>query len=92
MSKHTPGPWTVDGPPRNQIVWSSAENRVCFLSHSNGLDDERDIANGLLIAAAPDLLLAVKSLLSQANTTHREDWDAAVEQDRSAIDKAEVSP
>lgn len=55
MAKHTPGPWTVDGPPDNQIVWSSAENRVCFLAHSNGLDDERDIATGHLIAAAPDL-------------------------------------
>lgn len=60
-AKFTPGPWTVDGPPSNLIVWSSAENRVCFLAHSNGLDDDRDIATGLLIAAAPDLLEAAKA-------------------------------
>lgn len=57
--KFTKGPWTVDGPPWNQIVWSSAENRVCFLAHSNGADDERDIATGRLIAAAPALFEAV---------------------------------
>jgi len=53
---HTLGPWFVDGPPWNQIVWSSAENRVCFLAHSNGLDDDRDVATGHLIAASPDLI------------------------------------
>lgn len=57
--KWTKGPWSVDGPPWNQIVWSSAENRVCFLAHSDGLDDERDIATGHLIAAAPDLAEAL---------------------------------
>lgn len=62
MIKHTPGPWIVDGPPYNQIVWSSAENRVCFLAHSNGLDDEQDIATGRLIAAAPELLAALKAV------------------------------
>lgn len=56
---HTPGPWTVDGPPHNQIVWSDAENRVCFLAHTNGLDDERDIATGRLIAAAPVMFDAI---------------------------------
>lgn len=30
VSEHTPGPWIVDGRPENQIVWSSAEDRVCF--------------------------------------------------------------
>lgn len=64
-SKHTPGPWTVDGPPQNQIVWSSAENRVCFLAHTNGLDDERDLATGRLIAAAPDLYKALRGLLDE---------------------------
>lgn len=59
-SKHTPGPWIVDGPTDNQIVWSGPETRICFLAHHNGRDDERDVANGNLIAAAPDLLAALK--------------------------------
>lgn len=72
MSKHTPGPWTVDGPPWNQVVWSSAENRVCFLAHSNGLDDERDIATGRLIAAAPELLDAVRDALAVLRTASKQ--------------------
>jgi len=55
-ARHTPGPWRVDGPPWNQIIWSDADNRVCFMAHSSGLDDERDIATAHLVAAAPDLL------------------------------------
>ena len=51
----TPGPWRADGEPWNRVVWSSADNRVCFMAHSNGLDDARDIATSNLAAAAPDL-------------------------------------
>jgi len=61
--KHTPGPWTVDGPAHNQIVWSSPDNRVCFLAHSNGENPSRDFANGRLIAAAPNLFQALDDLL-----------------------------
>lgn len=46
----TEGPWRVDGEPWNQIVWSGAGNRVCFMSHSNGLDDARDVATARFIA------------------------------------------
>lgn len=67
MSGWTKGPWTVDGPPWNQIVWSSAENRVCFLAHSNGLDDARDIATARLIAAAPDLAEALEAVIRVAD-------------------------
>ena len=81
-TKHTPGPWAVDGPPWNQIVSSSAENRVCFLAHSNGLDDERDIATGHLIASAPDLLIALKTIALHAPSLDvagiRELCDAAI--------------
>jgi len=55
----TPGPWRADGEPWNRVVWSSADNRVCFMAHSNGLDDARDIATSNLIAAAPDLARAL---------------------------------
>lgn len=55
----TPGPWSVDGPSHNQIVWSDTENRVCFLAHSDGKNVDRDIATGNLIAAAPDLYAAL---------------------------------
>lgn len=54
-TQHTPGPWEHDGPPHNIIVWSSPENRICFLT-SDGPTE----ANARLIAAAPDLLAALK--------------------------------
>jgi hypothetical protein len=56
----TPGPWTVDGPPSNQIIWRDGENRVCFMAHSNGRDERRDEATAALIVYlvnhAPDIL------------------------------------
>ena len=55
----TPGAWRADGEPWNRVVWSSADNRVCFMAHSNGLNDERDTATSNLVAAAPDLARAL---------------------------------
>lgn len=63
MSRHTPSPWRLDGPADNQIVWSSPNDRVCFLAHSNGKNPDKDLANGRLIAAAPELLEVLKELL-----------------------------
>ena len=51
----TPGPWKVDGPVWNQIVWTDNENRLCFMAHSNGLNDGRDEANARRIARVPDM-------------------------------------
>ena len=62
----TPGPWRADGEPWNRIVWSSAENRVCFMAHSSGLNDERDIATSNLAAAAPDLARALLAARADA--------------------------
>lgn len=75
-SKHTPGPWVmkeyggkdsrftfaVTAPDDNSVV---AEVARVFLRTSvvNGEDIERDRANARLIAAAPDLLAELKSLL-----------------------------
>ena len=61
----TPGPWRAEGDPWSRIVWSSAENRVCFMAHSNGLDDARDVATSNLVAAAPDLARTVIALHAQ---------------------------
>lgn len=61
----TPGPWAADGDPWNRIIWSSAENRVCFMAHSNGLNDDQDMATSRLVAAAPDLARTVIALHAQ---------------------------
>jgi hypothetical protein len=93
-SKHTPGPWTVDGPAHNQIVWSAPEHRVCFLAHSNGDQPERDFANGQLIAAAPDLLDAAQ-VCDQFLDHLKNSWEvchhtqAMMDKLKAAISKAE---
>lgn len=61
----TPGPWTADGNPQNRIVWSPDGNRVCFMAHSSGLNDDGDIANSNLVAAAPNLARTVIALHAQ---------------------------
>lgn len=71
----TPGPWRADGEPWNRVVWSSADNRVCFMAHSSGLNDARDIATSNLIAAAPDL---ARALLAARAELARVKADAAV--------------
>ena len=65
MGRVPPGPWRLDGPVWNQIVWSDAENRICFMAHSNGLDDDRDIATSALIAMSPELAAEVLRLTAE---------------------------
>lgn len=65
--KATEGPWFADGEPYSRIVWQDdSENRVCFMAHSNGLDDERDIATSDFVAHSrqdiPDLIVAHETL------------------------------
>lgn len=55
----TKGPWDLDGPVWNQIIWTDAENRICFMAHSNGLNDARDLANARRIARVPDMEAAL---------------------------------
>jgi hypothetical protein len=65
MNKHTPGPWTV-GPSCNEIInvdhgylpFSIAAGYTLIGALYEDGDDAR------LIAAAPELLVAIKSLLS----------------------------
>lgn len=63
MSKHTPGPWS-EVPPQNEGANSlrifSGSKLVGLASNSDMSDDELE-ANARLIAAAPDLLEALRS-------------------------------
>ena len=86
-----PGPWQADGEPWNRIVWSSVENRVCFMAHSNGLDDARDIATSNLVAAAPDLARLCLSLMDQL-TEAQAAQATLVEKAASVLDKHDCAP
>lgn len=54
--KHTPGPWSFEGPSHSIIVWAGEDSRVCFMTSDGPAE-----ANARLIAAAPALLEALKA-------------------------------
>lgn len=82
----TPGPWRVmefnhnrRGPLQRRTIIGSNDQGF---AETVGLSDPTDAANARLIAAAPDLLAALKALTSIPGP---EDWQKA----RAAIRKAE---
>lgn len=96
MNAHTPGPWfavncgTADEPMYSvkaaRIKGKKPGHEVCICATGDS-PQEMETANAILIAAAPDLLAALKSLL----TSHVEDqWDArAIKAAYDAIAKAD---
>ena len=106
MRAHTPGPWIVDGESKNDhqafiIEQDRGEERgpkICWTA-TRGYDTEQDRpaisaedeANAHLIAAAPDLLVALKQCIplieAHANAALGEGLTLQVA--RAAIAKAE---
>lgn len=95
MSKHTPGPWVV-GPVDDTVVTHLGADGVRYeVAQIDGDYNEPDLwpvmeANARLIAAAPDLLAALKDVVF--NCTHgnglQTQW-TALDRARDAIAKAE---
>jgi hypothetical protein len=101
MSKHTPGPWLHQGamnsrqilvgtpkPEDRAIQYGEAIAAVNMcVSPESGMVDETAIANARLIAAAPDLLAALKLAVAKTvGTDPKHPWIHAA---RDAIAKAE---
>jgi hypothetical protein len=75
MSKHTPGPWRVypttelvDARGTEGVTGYNIESESCEIVGVEGIEfwKENAEANARLIAAAPELLEALTSLLSEA--------------------------
>lgn len=68
MSKHTPGPWTALCDPstvrknRMAMVATSHKEGMCIDVTTSGANYSEDMANARLIAAAPELLEALKAI------------------------------
>lgn len=89
--KHTQGPWcihTETQPHGCPIVGNGRGLMLAMLSHSINYPDQRDEANAnaRLIAAAPELLEALKAVL--ANSLDSKGLADAHKQARAAIAKA----
>jgi hypothetical protein len=102
MSGHTPGPWTrcksteSGGSFITHIDAEYVGHDVCFVYASHGMFDpvvttEQDDANANLIAAAPELLESLESVLTLARlkwgNLDKDAW-AEFEKARAAIAKA----
>lgn len=75
-SAHTPGPWAITsisretgaiGIGKDRILIAEAHNGYSFWDVMNGNEPREQLANARLISAAPDLLVALKMLVSNIN-------------------------
>jgi len=97
MSKHTPGPWEIDDDDYGHELWFGGKG--CGLVAVNGwvnggCKDEPDewaqlLTDARLIAAAPDLLDALRGLLNVISETRGLPAYNAVLDAQKAIAKAE---
>lgn len=90
MSKHTPGPWGLDG---NLIEGPDGERVACITAYSRRTPKQK--ANARLIAAAPEMLAALQAVLAEIEGPDRphstDSWlpSHLAHQVRAAIAKAE---
>jgi hypothetical protein len=92
MSNHTPGPWAVGdrwGEQNGDAVFvSSGGFPVCAITGYHGRETSE--ANARLIAAAPDLLVALKAALVFSTDDDGAVWaDSAIAKAEAAIARAE---
>lgn len=96
-SMHTPGPWIPDRDPRIGMEWNihildQRGNAICFMAHSDGKAYERDEANAALVAAAPELLEALRLMIAIHDEPagfagkYGKALDAAIAQQKEKID------
>lgn len=98
---HTPGPWAFKEGNAERASMSEVfkavdkEFRIGFVTCENRSQQQRaeDIANARLIAAAPELLAAVATMLGAAEADCLDDksnvWRSAMIDARAAIAKVE---
>ena len=94
MSDHTPGPWTIGRFPQSDdrvyISGRTWQNFAEVCSHASGFDQPEAAANARLIAAAPELLAAVRAFVQwdEGNQSGRALNDA-IRTARAALARAE---
>jgi hypothetical protein len=82
MSKHTPGPWRVVQDPTHLSLQVYGQTLALFECWRRS-DEQIELANARLVAAAPDLLEALEFVIRGVPDT----WEG-VQKARAAIAKA----
>lgn len=102
MSEHTPGPWVNTSEPDARVQRVCGKNAFgpalvakCETHLANCHDE--NLANARLIAAAPDMLAALKQLLHECSEAGFGDvseynWPKAIADGQAAIERADGSP
>lgn len=69
-AKHTPGPWALDsnGPGHEVVLARGGRHAVAAVQGTD--DHQENLANGHLMAAAPDLLVALKRAVETIRAWH----------------------
>ena len=110
MTKHTPGPWKqveyddwlyIGGDDIDYIQYDPVdepynycvENAVCVIDHVDNLTEQR-LANARLIAATPELLAALETVMPWASKAVADHYNEkqgkrALDMALAAIEKAE---
>lgn len=87
MIKHTPAPWVTEQPEGKGYVWVSSSDGSRGNLATVWCADGNAMANARLMAAAPDLLEALKDSLDLITTISPLEGDT-VKKARAAIAKA----
>jgi len=97
QSKHTPGPWTIDGSVRTSI--NAGTKHIALANFYNSVEPEFNVsgeeheANARLIAAAPELLAALDELVDALTAGYVPQQDGRMlKEARALIAKAEGTP
>ena len=77
-AEHTPGPWKYFETDNGFSICQHTPKADYHLAEIEGLDDQAK-ADARLIAAAPDLLLALKAVVAAADTYTSEMAEAAIQ-------------
>ena len=91
---HTPGPWARNISTKYPIYTEADHRKIAIALNGHDIDDGEAMANLKLIAAAPDLLKALRALDDVVNEQngHPNGWEAALviasDNAREAIAKA----
>lgn len=83
QTAHTPGPWRVS--PKGAYVMTHEKKNTAFVMEANRS------ANASLIAAAPELLDALQTMLAAVDADRIPGIGLATDKARAAIAKAEGS-
>ena len=93
MSKHTPGPWRTYNMSKNKILkqWhiqrDDCKHDIALVSLDVAADERESVAN--LIAAAPELLEALKQFVDYYESMQGHKDNSVIRNGKAAINKAE---